>query len=195
MIRLLLVDDHPVVRQGLRAALESDPNLRVVAESDSLVQLDLASVDVVVLDLEMEGPDPLEMLPSLGRVVIFSAHSEPDRISAVLQRGALGYVLKGAPLEELIAAIHAASRGESYLQARVAGLLAQSLRSPTPRLTARQAQILRLLAEGLSNKEIGMRLGLTERTAKFHVTALFNRLGADNRAQAVAVAGRLGLLA
>lgn len=194
MIRLQLIDDHPVVRQGLKAALESEPDLMVVSEASSLTDLPVSQVDVTILDLEMEGPDPLEGIASLGAVVIFSAHSEPDKISLALERGALGYVLKGAPLEELITAIRSAARGEWYLQARVAGLLAQSLRSPAPRLSARQAEILRLLAEGLSNKEIGMRLGVTERTAKFHVHAIFNRLGADNRAQAVALAGRLGLI-
>lgn len=194
MIRLRLIDDHPVVRQGLKAALESEPDLRVVAEASGLNELPAAEVDVTILDLEMDGPEPLDSIQSLGRVVIFSAHSEPDKISQALQRGALGYVLKGAPLDELITAIRAAFRGESYLQARVAGLLAQALRSPTPRLSARQKEILALLAEGLSNKEIGSRLGVTERTAKFHVHAIFNRLGADNRAQAVALAGRLGII-
>ena len=194
MIRLLLVDDHPVVRQGLKAALEIDPAMQVVAEFDSLREVSAQGADVVILDLEMEGPDPIEMIPQLGRVVIFSAHCEPQKISAALEAGALGYVLKGAPLDELITAIQAAARGESYLQARVAGLLAQSLRAPAPRLTPRQSEILAMLAEGLSNKEIGARLGLSERTAKFHVNAIFNRLGTDNRAQAVAVAGRLGLI-
>lgn len=194
MIRLLLVDDHPVVRQGLKAALEIDPSMRVVAEFHSLREVSAEGADVVILDLEMEGPDPIELIPQLGRVVIFSAHSEPQKISAALEAGALGYVLKGAPLDELITAIQAAARGESYLQARVAGLLAQSLRAPAPRLTPRQSEILAMLAEGLSNKEIGARLGLSERTAKFHVNAIFNRLGTDNRAQAVAVAGRLGLI-
>lgn len=194
MIRLRLIDDHPVVRQGLKAALESEPDLRVAAEAGGLSQLPATEVDVTVLDLEMDGPQPLDSICQLGPVVVFSAHSEPDKISQALQAGALGYVLKGAPLDELITAIRAAFRGESYLQARVAGLLAQALRSPAPRLSARQKEILGLLAEGLSNKEIGARLGVTERTAKFHVNAVFNRLGADNRAQAVALAGRLGLI-
>lgn len=194
MIRLRLIDDHPVVRQGLKAALECEPDLRVVAEASSLQDLASAEVEVTVLDLEMDGPNPLEAIAQLGAVVIFSAHSEPDKISLALKHGALGYVLKGAPLEELITAIQAAARGESYLQARVAGLLAQSLRSPPPALTPRQGEILHLLAAGLSNKEIAQRLGIAERTAKFHVNALFNRLGSDNRAQAVAMAGRLGLI-
>ena len=194
MIRLRLIDDHPVVRQGLKAALECEADLKVVAEAGSLTDLPFAEVEVTVLDLEMEGPNPLDSLAQLGAVVIFSAHSEPDKIALALKRGALGYVLKGAPLEELITAIQAAARGESYLQVRVAGLLAQNLRSPPPALSARQGEILHLLAEGLSNKEIAQRLGIAERTAKFHVNALFNRLGSDNRAQAVAMAGRLGLI-
>ncbi|MBN9419927.1 hypothetical protein ABS71_17165 [bacterium SCN 62-11] len=194
MILLRLIDDHPVVRQGLKAALESEPDLQVISEAASLSGLPPTQADVTILDLEMEGPEPLAGIASLGAVVIFSAHSEPEKISQALERGALGYVLKGAPLEELIAAIRAASRGETYLQARVAGLLAQALRAPAPRLSPRQTEILRLLADGLSNKEIGVHLGVTERTAKFHVNAIFNRLGADNRAQAVALAGRLGLI-
>lgn len=194
MIRLRLIDDHPVVRQGLKAALESESDLRVVAEAANLGEIPSTEVEVTVLDLEMDGPDPIEHLASLGAVVIFSAHAEAEKIARAVERGALGYVLKGAPLEELIAAIRAAAAGQSYLQARVAALLAQALRSPAPRLSSRQGEILKLLAEGLSNKEIGARLGVTERTAKFHVNAIFNRLGAENRAQAVALAGRLGLI-
>lgn len=194
MIRLRLIDDHPVVRQGLKAALECEPDLQVASEAPNLSQISRESVDVTVLDLEMEGPNPLDLIAKLGAVVIFSAHAEPDKIAQAIKQGALGYVLKGAPLEELITAIRSAARGESYLQARVAGLLAQSLRSPLPELSPRQSQILRLLSEGLSNKEIADRLGISERTTKFHVTLVFNRLGADNRAQAVGTAARLGLI-
>jgi DNA-binding NarL/FixJ family response regulator len=127
-------------------------------------------------------------------VVIFTAHEERHIIAQALRQGARGYVLKGAPSQELIGAIRAAHRGELYLQPRVAALWAATLRSPVPGLTPRQREILLLVAAGRSNKEIAAQLGLSERTAKFHVTAIFTRLGADNRAQAVALAAQLGLL-
>ena len=189
MIRVLLVDDHPIIRQGLATLLGDEPDLTVVGQLDSAATLPegAAGADVVVTDLEMAGPDPLTRLEGL-RAVVFTAFD--DRVSAALAAGARGYVLKGSPTEELVRAIRLAHEGGTYLEPRVAARLGAS----TPSLSPRQREILGLVAEGLSNREIGARLSITERTAKFHVTAVFNKLGAENRAQAVALALREGLL-
>ena len=197
MIRLVLVDDHPVIRQGLATVLEAEGDLQVVGQAGSvselLALLPHCSADVMVADLEMPGPDIQQHFSALPTVV-FTAHEERHIVAQALRHGARGYVLKGAPIDELITAIRWAQRGETYLQARVAAHWAETLRAPTPALTTRQQQILELVAGGHSNKEIGARLGLTERTAKFHVTSILNKLGAENRAQAVAIAAHTGLL-
>ena len=190
MIRVLLVDDHPIIRQGLAARLSDEPDLEVVGQLDSAATLPEGArdADVVVTDLEMAPPDPLTRLEGLS-AVIFTAFD--DRVAAALQAGARGYVLKGSPTAELVRAIRLAHEGGTYLEPRVAARLGASA---GPALSPRQREILRLVAEGRSNKEIAADLSITERTAKFHVKAVFDKLGAENRAQAVALALQRQLL-
>ncbi len=190
MIRVYLLDDHPVIRQGLAAVLGDEEDLTIVG-TGAVVKDVPREVDVVVIDLDVPGEEPLTLAAS-HRVIAFTAW--PERLMAALRAGVRGYVLKGAPTEELARAIRTVHAGELYLEPRVAALLARTVGQPTSDLTARQREILRLIAAGRSNKEIAADLSITERTAKFHVTGILNRLAADNRAQAVAIALERGLL-
>jgi DNA-binding NarL/FixJ family response regulator len=200
MIRIVIVDDHPIVSQGLAAVLVDHPRLEVVGTAAGLTEavevVSRTGPDVVLVDLDLGGDDGLDLLARLpaqvGRLV-FTAHDGEERVVAALDAGARGYVLKGSPLADIVAAVERVHRGETYLDARVAGRVLSRVRGGRL-LSARQAEVLRLVAEGLSNGQIASRTGLTERTVKFHVNAIFNKLGAENRAQAVALAAQRGLL-
>jgi len=158
--------------------------------------------DVVLLDLRMPGEEGLSGLKRLiasapdTRVIVFTASDAEEFVLGAMQAGARGYVLKGSPATELLRAIRLVHAGESYLSPTIgAAFVRQDGRSQNASLlTPRQLAILRLIAAGQSNQQIADSLGITERTVKFHVTALFNKLGADNRAQAVALGSRRGLL-
>jgi DNA-binding NarL/FixJ family response regulator len=195
--RVAVVDDHPVVREGLVAALEGKNGVEVVGvfstAEEALGRLKSApTLEVVILDLELPGMSGLDAIPALSRsaaVLVLSAYGE--NIEEAIRAGAKGYLLKGAPLDEIERAIAAVARGESYIDPRLASRLVT--RSPE-RLTEREREVLRLVARGQSNKEIAAKLRISERTAKFHVTAILNKLGAENRAQAVAIAAERRLL-
>ncbi|HEV7178698.1 MAG TPA: response regulator transcription factor [Candidatus Baltobacteraceae bacterium] len=204
MIRVVLVDDHPIVLDGIALNLEDAGGVTVVGRAsnahDALAIVREARPDVVVLDLELPGRGGVDVLrdlkgasPSL-RIVVFTAYGGRERIAGVLESGADSYVLKGTSSEELVTAIHAAAKGEHYLPNAVASELIGALREPgRERLTQRERQIVRLLALGRSNKEIGDELRITERTVKYHVSEILARLGASNRAHAVTIARELGL--
>jgi len=191
--RVVIVDDHPIVREGLVAALEGKSGVEVVGvfstAEDTLSGL---SADVVILDLELPRMSGLDAIPLLSRsaaVLVLSAYGE--NVEEAIRAGAKGYLLKGAPLEEIERAIATVAGGESYIDPRLASRLVT--RSPE-RLSEREREVLRLVAGGQSNKQIAAKLRISERTAKFHVTAILNKLGAENRAQAVAIAAEKRLL-
>lgn len=207
MIRVLVVDDHPVVRQGLMAVLEDEPDFHVAGAASSgeeaLVLAERLKPDVVLLDLEMPGMDGVAVIPQLARVapqacvIVFTAYDADERVFGAIRAGARGYILKGAAAGEITHAIRTVKAGGSHLAPRVAARVMAQVRSPqrpTGGLSAREREVLHLVAAGQSNKEIGRSLGITERTVKFHVTSILNKLGAENRAQAVALAGKKGLL-
>jgi DNA-binding NarL/FixJ family response regulator len=183
MTRVVIVDDHPVVREGLVSAL----NAEVVGVFASAEEALAARTDaeVIVLDLELPGMSGLDAIARFAApVLVLTAYATDEDIDRALAAGAKGYLLKGAPLDDIERAIAAVSRGETVLDPRItARVLARR-----QRLTPREREVLRLVAAGKSNKEIAAALRISERTAKFHVTAIFNKLGAQNRAQAVAVA-------
>jgi DNA-binding NarL/FixJ family response regulator len=195
--RVAIVDDHPIVREGLVAALEGKSGVEIVGvfstAEEALGRLKSApTLEVVILDLELPGMSGLEAIPLLSRsaaVLVLSAYGE--NIEEAIRAGAKGYLLKGAPLDEIERAIAAVARGESYIDPRLASRLVT--RSPE-RLSEREREVLRLVAGGQSNKQIAAKLRISERTAKFHVTAILNKLGAENRAQAVAIAAEKRLL-
>lgn len=206
MIRILVVDDHPVVREGLIASLEDDPGFQVVGSAGSAEEaVRLAAAqrpDIILLDLELPGMGGLEAIPHLAaahagaRVLVLTAYDTDERVLGAIRSGAGGYLLKGASLEEIARAIRTVHGGESYLQPRIASKVV-ALLHPSKRpaaLTDREREVLRLVAAGRSNKQIARQLGITERTVKFHVTSIMNKLGADNRAQAVALAAERGLM-
>jgi DNA-binding NarL/FixJ family response regulator len=205
MIRVLIVDDHPIVREGVTAVLEREPDIEVVGEADTLdegLRLDATHrPDVVLLDLRLPGGpavDGVASFASRGRgIVVFTAHDADDDVFRAIRGGARGYLLKGSPAAEIGQAIRQVHAGESYVSPRIAAKLVKDAAQPRGRtglLSARERGVLRLVAAGLSNRQIGETLSISERTVKFHVTAIFNKLGAENRAQAVALAAERGLL-
>ncbi|PZR58496.1 MAG: DNA-binding response regulator [Candidatus Meridianibacter frigidus] len=199
MIGVSIIDDHPVVRDGLRAVLEMQHGLtiaNVVAVPSSLKVIP-KSTHVVLLDWELEdaqgGVGAIQALrkrlPDV-RIVVFSAYAGTDRVTSAFESGACGYVLKGAPADEIIAAVRSAANGSTYLGRGVS----LPLQTSGQRLTGRETQVLNLIARGLSTGEIARALHLSERTVKFHVTSILGRLGATRRAQAVSIAKERGLI-
>ena len=206
-IKILLCDDHPVVLDGLVAMLSTQPGFEVVGEASNGRDMVALAVqmhpDVILLDLEMPGVDGVEALRQLrvqlpdARVLIFTAFDTDERILGAIQAGAQGYMLKGAPRDELFNAIRTISTGGSLLQPVVQSRLMQRLHAnaqvqPVESLTAREQQVLTLVAEGKTNKEIASALSITERTVKFHVGAIMGKLGATNRTEAVRFANQRG---
>lgn len=207
MIRILIADDHPIVRDGLSAVLSTQPDFAVVGEAASGVQVlqQVAQLqpDILLLDLEMpqgDGVATLQQLTQSGatvRVIIFTAFDTDDRIVEAVRAGAKGYLLKGAPRAELFNALRVVHGGGSLLQPIIASKLIGRLSQPThtpETLTPREREVLGLIAQGLPNKEIAERLVITERTVKFHASAILGKLGATNRTEAVALARQQNLL-
>ncbi len=209
-IRILVADDHPVVRDGLVAILSTQSDFEIVGEAasgeEAVRQIRALSPDVLLLDLEMPGQDGVEVLKQLQaeqvptRVVVFTAFDTDERILDAVRAGAQGYLLKGAPREELFNAVRVVYGGGSLLQPIVASKLLRQVsresRDDTPeyRLTPRELEVLRLLAQGNQNKEIALSLVVSERTVKFHVSSILGKLGADNRTEAVHIAAQAGLI-
>jgi len=205
MIRVLIVDDHPIVRDGLLAVLDDHPDLEIVAAVGSAEEaLGLAvRPDIVLLDLELPGLDGVAALPRLAeimpaaRVLVLTAYATDERVFGALKAGAAGYLLKGTPAAEIVRAIRDVHAGGSALEPTIAARVVAAVGSPhrvPTELSPREREVLALLAEGLPTKQIAHALGITERTVKFHVASLFTKLGATNRAQAVALAARHNLL-
>lgn len=195
MIRIIVVDDHPVVREGLVAALVRREDFSIVASYGSAEEL-LASrveADVLLLDLELPGISGIHALPKLSTpALVLTAYASDEQIDAVLRAGARGCLLKGAAIEEIERAIRTVAQGETYIDPRVASRIVSLARAP--RLSPRERDVLRLVVAGKSNKEIAAALLVAERTVKFHMTSIFNKLGAENRAQAVTIAHERGLV-
>jgi DNA-binding NarL/FixJ family response regulator len=207
MIRVMVVDDHPIVRQGLVSVLSDEDDLEIVGEAGSGREaVALASrlrPDVVLLDLEMPDVDGIEAIPQLLAarqglgVLVFTAYDTDERVLGAVRAGARGYLLKGASADEIARGIRTVHEGGSSLEPRVASKLLAEVTAPRVRgasLSEREREVLRLVADGLPTKQIALSLSISERTVKFHVNSIFHKLGADNRAQAVALAAQRGLL-
>jgi DNA-binding NarL/FixJ family response regulator len=203
MIKIIICDDHPVVREGLASVLGRRPDLKIVGSVGSVN--DLISIarksppDIVLLDLELPDSSGLIAIERLARVapdtkvVMFTVHESEDTVTAALNAGAMGYVRKGAPADEIAAAIRDVHAGRMHVQPDIAAH-AIGGRHGRGDLSVRQREVLRLIAGGRSNKQIAASLSISERTVKFHVTAIMNKLGVDNRAQAAAAATKRQLL-
>jgi len=207
VIRVLVVDDHPVVREGLISVLEDQPDLQIIGAAGSAEEA-LSLVrrlrpDVVLLDLELPGMGGLAAIPYLlagsapPRVLVFTAYDTDDRVRGALEAGAAGYLLKGVSGEEIARSVRSVYEGKTALEPRIAARTLPQTRSPARQrgpLTPREREVLELVAQGLANKEIASRLGISERTVKFHIASIMDKLGAENRAQATALALQRGLL-
>lgn len=196
MIRILLVDDHRLVRAGLMSVLATAPDIEVVGEAaDGAQALELVSTtspDVVLMDLSMPTMDGVAATRALRadhpstRVVILSSFSDQTRVRDAIAAGATGYVLKDCTSEDLLSAVRSAADGHAPLDPRVAGALLPRPDSPTAadQLSQRELQVLRLASKGLANKQIGRSLGIAERTVKVHLGSIFRRIGVTDRTSA-----------
>ena len=204
-IRLLLADDHPVVRAGLRAVLNAEPDLEVVAEAataeEAVTRATEGGIDVVLMDLrfgpEMGGVEAAAAItatPGAPRVLVLTTYDTESDILAAIEAGASGYLLKDAPPDQLATAVRAAAAGEPALAPAVAGRLLERMRSPGMALTPRESEVLELVADGLSNADIGRRLFLSQATVKTHLVHIYGKLGVDSRTAAVAAARSRGLI-
>jgi len=205
VIRVLLVDDHPVVRQGLHAMLDGEADLAVVGEVSSGAEaVEFVAndpPDVVLMDLRMPGMDgatataKIVTSGSRSRVVVLTTFETDTDILRAVEAGAAGYLLKDSPATELVAAIRGAARGETVLAPSVVGKLVGRVRTPArPALSAREIEVLRLVGRGLSNAEIGRELFIGEATVKTHLLRAFGKLGVSDRTAAVTTAMQLGVL-
>lgn len=204
MIRLLLADDHPVVRAGIRAMLESEADLEVVGEAataEDAVRLARGdSVDLVLMDLQFPGTVQgaeatrrIRAVPGAPRVLVLTNYDTDADILGAIEAGASGYLLKDAPPDTLLAAVRAAAVGEQALAPGLSSRLDASQASGE-RLTVREAEVLALVAEGRTNREIGKALFLSEATVKSHLVHIFTKLGVGSRTAAVARARELGAI-
>ncbi|MEH1016980.1 response regulator transcription factor [Micromonospora sp. CPCC 206060] len=205
MITVLLVDDHPVVRDGLRGMLNSEPDITVVGEAGSgLEAVAMARAlrpEVILMDLRMPGMDGADATGLIlgesraSKVVVVTTYETDSDILRAVEAGASGYLLKDATRTELTNAVRAASRGETVLAPSVAGRLVRQVRNPvTHTLSAREVQVLSLVAKGQTNAEIGRTLHISEATVKTHLLRTFNKLDVSDRTAAVTTAMERGLL-
>ncbi|WP_433720120.1 response regulator [Actinoplanes sp. CA-051413] len=205
MIGLLIVDDHPVVRDGLRGMFAGDERFRVLGEAadgnEALAVARAVQPDVVLMDLRMPGMDGVTAIRALreqgvpARVLVLTTYDTDSDVLPAIKAGATGYLLKDVPREELFRAVSAAYRGESVLSPAVAGRLMGELRSPArEELSQRELEVLGLIAQGCSNRETASRLFISEATVKTHLLHAYAKLGVRDRAAAVAAAYARGLL-
>jgi two-component system NarL family response regulator len=202
VIRILVADDHPIVREGLNAVINDQPDMEVVAEASNgkdAVQLALENrPDVMLIDLRMPKMDGLEAIIAIqrewpqARVVILTTYDGDEDIYQALQAGACAYLLKGVPRAELLDTIRAVHNGSKRIPPEVAVKLAERISSSE--LTERELEVLKLIVAGQNNKEIGISLSITEGTVKAHVNNILGKMGVNDRTQAVTEALRRGIV-
>ena len=204
-IRLLIADDHPVVRDGLSGMFAADPDFSVVGEasdgSQALRLADAVRPDVILMDLRMPGMDGLTATAELSRrgnparVLVLTTYDTDSYVLPAIEAGATGYLLKDAPRDELLRAVRAAAAGQSVLAPSVATRLMNRVRAPEPELLShRELEVLGLVAAGTTNREMAARLFISEATVKTHLLHIYAKLGVADRAAAVAEAFNRGLL-
>ena len=204
-IRVLLADDHPIVRAGLRAVLDTEAGLAVVAEAataeDAVARCAEGGIDVVLMDLQfgtrMSGAEATALItahPAAPRVLVVTTYGSDADVLPAIEAGATGYLLKDAAPDELATAVRTAAAGRTSLAPAIADRLMNRLRTPITALTRRETEVLALVAEGLSNRTIADRLHLTEGTVKSHLARIYTKLDVDSRTAALATATQLGLI-
>jgi DNA-binding NarL/FixJ family response regulator len=204
-IRVLIVDDHPVVRDGLRGVLDGEPDMQVVGEAghgaEALARARAVAVDVVLMDLRMPTMGGVEAIGELRRtapdvrVLVLTTYDTDRDVLPAIEAGATGYLLKDTPRDELLRAVRAAHRGEAVLSPAVAGRLMGQIRTETQdALSARELEVLRLVADGSTNRETAQRLFISEATVKTHLLHIYAKLEVRDRASAVAAGYQRGLL-
>jgi DNA-binding NarL/FixJ family response regulator len=205
MIRILLVDDHPVVRLGLRALFEQEDDLAVVGEAatpaEAVEAVGRLQPDLVLMDLQLgragNGADvtqAIRSLPDPPPVLILTNYDTDGDIIRSIEAGASGYLLKGAPPDELLLAVRSAAAGESALAPPIAARLLERMRTPQVSLSTREIEVLDLVATGRSNGEIARELVITEQTVKSHLVHIYTKLGVSSRTAAVSLARERGIL-
>jgi DNA-binding NarL/FixJ family response regulator len=204
-IRLLIVDDHPVVRDGLRGVFTGDPDFEVVGEAsdggEAVATVERLGADVVLMDLRMPRMGGVEAISRLrastpsARVLVLTTYDTDKDVLPAIEAGATGYLLKDAPREELVRAVRAAARGESVLSPAVASRLMGQVRKPAREaLSTRELDVLKLIADGASNREAASKLFVSEATIKTHLLHIYDKLGVRDRAGAVGEAYKRRLL-
>ncbi|OII23151.1 response regulator [Curtobacterium sp. MCBA15_013] len=205
MIRILIADDHPVVRAGLRALLDAEDDLEVVGEAatpGTAVELAVdLSPELVLMDLQFgqdtsgaEATRRIRALDAAPYVLVLTNYDSDGDILGAVEAGASGYLLKDAPPHDLIAAVRAAASGQSALAPAIAGRLMARMRTPQVSLSAREIEVLELVAAGAANGEVAARLHISEATVKSHLVHVFSKLGVASRTAAVSTARSLGML-
>ena len=206
LIRVLIADDHAVVRQGLRTFLDLQEDIEVIGEAgdgaEALAAIERDPPDVVLMDLVMPGTDGIEALRRLRadapatRAIVLSSFIDDDKLFPAVRAGAAGYLLKDVQPKELVTAIRTVHEGGSLLHPVVAARLMEELAGSTPleQLTAREREVLVLIGRGLANKLIARELGIAEKTVKAHVSSVLAKLGLSDRTQAALFAVREGLV-
>ncbi|MEW6392382.1 MAG: response regulator transcription factor [Pseudomonadota bacterium] len=202
-VSILIVDDHPLLREGVAAVLEAEPDIRVVGEAadglDAIAQFERLRPDLVLMDLQMPGVDGVEAISAIraiapdARIIVLTTYAGDVRALSALRAGASGYLLKSSLRRELIDTIRAVLGGQRYLHPEVAHDIAvNAIAEP---LSDREIDVLRRVAQGAANKEIARALSLSEDTVKGHMRSIFSKLDVTDRTQAVTVAHRRGIIA
>jgi DNA-binding NarL/FixJ family response regulator len=208
-IKVLIADDHPVLRYGLTAYLEVQPDIRVVAQADDgdqvLPETARAHPDVILLDVKMPGMATMQILEALPhlesppRVLIFTAYSDPDKVVGLVKAGARGYLLKNNPPDQIVESIRAVARGQAWFSPAAEAALAEFADNGDSgikrALSDRELEVLKLVAKGNSNRQVARSISVTERTVRFHLERILEKLGVSNRTEAVALAFQKGWIA